>query len=740
MGSSFARYEPIISYYLFQKNLKNHINNNIIHREELNLTQLGYLISPQWVKEFKKRINYEKVEEILDKEDIDSLDALSSDQKDRIEKLFNEFVPNFEINKIVRRDVLYIYDILNAQNIELYIDKQTNDLMKLKKTSKMRIDYILKEHMIILCYRKHNMIKILVHSLYPFSTENKISNLTFYFKKDEDSYDIYKIIFEQHTSEELLRWFLMNDMFKEKNLIIKVNDKIGNMVNEELTKEYKDAIISDIKSKNWDQDIGVFKNPKNINFAIANSVSERGLITDEGTCYMNATLQCLSNVKPFTDYFLNKENYCYLFKNFDKCLLTLHYMQVLVGLHCDPSRKGSYDPIEFKKKIGRYNPLFLGVHDNNTKDLIIFLFEIINIELVKLYKIKNNIIEEKNEPLELIDTTDEKKVLAFFEKNFKKNNCSIVGDYFSGVKKSVYTCKKCSRITYNFNVFNVLIFNIERTCIGLTNNNSVVTVNLDTCFKYKLKEIEIQDTYCQKCDMLLLSKYREKIYSPQKYLIIIFDRELENMFKYNIKIPEKFDISDYIEIKSENNNYEIIGAISYFEDKEEEKEKKKEKEEIGHFVAFCKHNIDGKWRCYDNSIITECQNDFLDKINPYMVFYKKCENENSNEEKNNQEIKKSEAIPYQKQNMNPNSYNNNMGINNSFNNKSINQSMNTINPNNNFIRQNMMMNNSYNQNMINLYQQNMMRNNFNNFNKNVAMNVNNQNNFNNFMAMNYKSN
>ena len=55
----------------------------------------------------------------------------------------------------------------------------------------------------------------------------------------------------------------------------------------------------------------------------------------------------------------------------------------------------------------------------------------------------------------------------------------------------------------------------------------------------------------------------------------------------------------------------------------------------GHFIAFCKHNIDGKWRCYNDSIVTECSNDYLNKGTPYILFYKKCSIENLNNQQSN---------------------------------------------------------------------------------------------------------
>ena len=76
---------------------------------------------------------------------------------------------------------------------------------------------------------------------------------------------------------------------------------------------------------------------------------------------MNATLQCLANIKPITNYFLNPDKYSYLYSNFEICLLTLEYIQVLIGLFCNESRNGSYCPKYFKKTISEMNPLILNI-------------------------------------------------------------------------------------------------------------------------------------------------------------------------------------------------------------------------------------------------------------------------------------------------------------------------------------------------------------------------------------------
>ena len=780
MGNSFAKYQPILSYYAFQKKIKNHLKNKI-NQEDVNKMKKGYFISPEWIKEWKKRINYKIIEEIFDKENIESSN-LNKKQKNRIENKFNNLIPKCEIDNIVKKDNFYINNILSVEYLQLLLDIETYNKMKIKKTSERQVEYIFKKKMIIFFFSKYNIIKIIIHCLYPFSNENKLINLTFYFDKSEKNYNHYKNFFKEKNSNEILEELIKNNILMERSIKIEMNKSFFYIINEELAKEYKEQFILNNKNKNSDEDLGEIKNPKNINFDLANFVSERGLDNVGATCYMNATLQCLANIKPITDYLLNKEHYNHLFKNFDLCLLTLQYIQVLIGLYCNESQKSSYSPDEFKKTISELNPLFQGIQANDSKDLVIFLLEAMNNELVKIHNKKHNIIEKENELNQVIDSSDEKKVLAYFVHNFKKTHCSIIGDYLCGFNKSVFICQNCSRITFNFNIFNILIFSLEATSnyFNLSYNNSIIpTINFDCCFKCMAKEEIFQDTYCQHCGMTGLSQYRETIYSLPLYLIIILNRGRGNIFNCNVEIPEIFDASNYIEFKSQNNNYELVGIVSHFG----------ESGMGGHFIAFCKHSIDGKWRCYNDSIVTECQNDYLNKGTPYIVFYKKFQIGNYKMQKNEQELKKLNTMPSPYPNMNPNSYNKNMQINYNFNNNNnnnINQNMNMINMNNNFIQQNMMMNNNNNnnlnmamninnfqninmnnsfnqQNMMvnnnnnnqnmamnindfqnfnannNFIQQNMMMNNFNNFNQNLVMNMNNQNNINKLKFMHFQT-
>jgi ubiquitin C-terminal hydrolase len=736
MGTSSLKKNNIFRYYIFQKKFKNYLTGKISDKERKKIKN-GYLIPLDWIKEWKRKINYNIISKNLDSLQIEST-KLKENQINEIKNIFQNNINNFDNNMlnniIINNNFIINERILSEKFLESFVNEKTYKLLKIdRKIGVEEIKYIFKQKMMILFLENYNMIKILFSYDDPMIKEIKLINITFIFDYIDVYYALQKL-FRDETSDNILIY-----LSQKINIIsqpkYKYFDKTINKYTFTAINEEKNIINNFENNK--------IKNPNMINFNLVNIPSYRGLENVGATCYMNATLQCLANIKPITDYLLNKKNYEFLYKNGILCNMTLHYSQVLLGLFCNESNNGYYSPKDFKDEIGEYNPLFKGVQANDSKDLIIFLLEILNNELVKIYNKKRNIVENRNdndsELYQKIDASNEKAVLDYFVKEFKKNYCSVIGQYLFGFNKSLFVCQSCGGKIFNFNLFNNLIFNLEATSnyYNLSYNNSTIPIiNFDFCFKYMIKEEVFQSTYCQHCGLTGLSKYRETIYSLPLYLIIILNRGRGNIFNCNVQIPEIFDASNYIEIKSENNNYELVGIVSHFG----------ESGMGGHFIAFCKHSIDGKWRCYNDSVVTECQNDYLNKGVPYILFYKKCQIEKIDFDimLKSQEIYNDKNNLYNNQNINPNFCNNNMFANNISNNINFNQNMNVIN-NNNYYQPNMMMNNinNYNQNYINNNPQqniynnanyNMNNNYYNNYNQNIP--VNNQQNINMNMIMN----
>ena len=248
-------------------------------------------------------------------------------------------------------------------------------------------------------------------------------------------------------------------------------------------------------------------------------------------------------------------------------------------------------------------------------------------------------------------------------------------------------------------------------------NNTIPTITFDNCFQFLKKEENFQNTYCQFCKQIGNSKYTDKIYAMPNYLIIILNRGKGNIFNCNVQILERFCPSNYVE-NNKYNYFNLIGVVSHFG----------ESGMGGHFIAFCRHNIDGKWRCYNDSIVTECPNDYLRKGTPYILFYQKEEINISNNIISNT-INTNNIINGQNNNMN-----NGQQMNIFYNNNNYQNMNNIFQPNfniNNFYQQNNNMNmniNGFNYN--NNFGNNLNNNNFQiNYNQNINNNCNNINNY-----------
>ena len=78
----------------------------------------------------------------------------------------------------------------------------------------------------------------------------------------------------------------------------------------------------------------------------------------------------------------------------------------------------------------------------------------------------------------------------------------------------MFTCNNCGKSTFNFNIFNFLIFGLETISnyFNLSNNNTQLPIiTFDHCFKYNSKKETFDQTYCQMCKITGKSIYQEGV-------------------------------------------------------------------------------------------------------------------------------------------------------------------------------------------------------------------------------------
>ena len=536
--------------------------------------------------------------------------------------LLNEFEEKYEkkinIYKYNNEKYIEANEIVNNKNEELKNillnkEKEINDLINeinsIKKASAIENNQININNI----YYKKNI-----------KEEDEIKKLNKREKliKEKEKEINNKIMFLENKEEELEK------MFKENNKIVDMNIYL-NQKNQQLENEIKqneiklNEILSKINKYNKEPEpIDSYKNPTLI-----------GLNNIGATCFMNATLQCLSQTRNLTNYFLKKDNQKKIYEkqnqNQNELQLCPVYLELIQNLWDKNNMNKSYSPNKFMNVIEEMNPLFKKGQAGDSKDFIIFILEQLHRELKK--QVANIIV---NEPL---NQYDKNNAFNSFFSEFSKE-CSILSDLFFGFNETTNICLNCKNfyeskglsfpICYNYGIFNCLIFPLEEVKNmknnALKDNNILINANNNVtiyeCFYYNQKSDLFtgeNKNYCNICRQLWDSVYTSKIFVTPNILIIILNRGKGNIYKVKLDFNEVIDITQFVIQKDKPQLiYSLYGVITHIG----------ESGPNAHFIASCKSPIDNQWYRYNDAMvnpINNVQKDIIDFGTPYILFYSK---------------------------------------------------------------------------------------------------------------------
>ena len=389
-----------------------------------------------------------------------------------------------------------------------------------------------------------------------------------------------------------------NQKIKEKEtMMIKLQKKIDEFIKE--IKE-KDFIINKLKNQI-------------VEGTIQKVHESKGLDNIGATCYMNATLQCLSNTKKLRDFFSTK------YKSSNGKIMSNEFYKLNLNLWNEKDNKQSYSPYSFKQVLSQENPLFAGIQANDSKDLINFLLERMHQEMniIKPGKDDNNMTQQ--------DQTNENLMLGLFLDEFSQKFNSPISNLFYGLLETKSQCKGCNIIKFNFQVYSFLEFPLQQVNQYYYNlgkrplilpNNKNPDVDLYECFEYN-KKIDLMtgdnQMWCNICNKLCDSLYSTQLYSAPNYLIINLNRGKGAVYECNVNFPEQLNIINYLSFKNVNTVFDLYAVICHLGPSSMS----------GHFVAYIRNNSDYKWYLYNDSTVTQCtrNNQYNDGM-PYILFYK----------------------------------------------------------------------------------------------------------------------
>ena len=307
-------------------------------------------------------------------------------------------------------------------------------------------------------------------------------------------------------------------------------------------------------------------------------------------------------------------------ENDNNKIISNEYYKVIIKLWNRGNNNKSYSPDSFKNVLSKENPLFEGVTANDSKDLINFLLERFHQEL----NIIDNNIKVNNYIANENDQLNEDKMLTIFLNDFKNNYNSIISNLFYGVMETKSKCNGCNNIKFNFQIYSFLEFPLEQVnyfCFktgkrnNYINNNKNPDVNLYECFEYYGNmEMMTGDNqmYCNICKRNCDALYGTVLYSTPNFLIINLNRGKGAIYECNVNFPEQLNLFNFVNFKNGNTVFELYAVICHIGPSSMS----------GHFIAFCKNEIDKKWYKYNDAFVTACQkNDEYKSGMPYILFY-----------------------------------------------------------------------------------------------------------------------
>ena len=356
-----------------------------------------------------------------------------------------------------------------------------------------------------------------------------------------------------------------------------------------------------------------------------------GLHNIGSTCYMNATLQCLMHVSPLIDYFIFVyPKQCQEIKQINKSVETegkisgafygllkaisakgiqRKRLNIPLGSNNYLQNKGSFinavSPEIFQRTVGAYNPLFRNLEANDSKDLILYLLQIMHQEL-NYYTLRKPFTGYPNQ-------TDKDNTYQTFVASYDVTNRSIISDLFYGTSENTTHCKTCNRVIYNFQKFEFLSF-------GMYKYNQK-EFNLYNGFEDYSKVDVLQGDnqyYCNNCRKLCDADIRTQIYIPPKNLLINLDFGKNKIYMpKTINYDEQIDITRFISNQDEKiigARYQILGVCSHYGDSGS----------YGHYIAYCRDKKNKTWYKFNDSMVSTCTKEEIKYGgNPYLLLYER---------------------------------------------------------------------------------------------------------------------
>ena len=341
----------------------------------------------------------------------------------------------------------------------------------------------------------------------------------------------------------------------------------------------------------------------------------RGLANFSCNCYMNSLVQCLYYCKEFRNKILEIDFY-------EENSMVLIFKKLFNELKT--SKKNIIYPLDLKEKLNN-NELFKNGTGADVVDLLDFLF--------------NSIIYELKPEISNCETVNyenkiDNKLAMLKEAKEDISTKTILDDIFLGIYEKEFFCKN-NHLKYSFQIEYRILFSLE----SISNFTKKNEFDLSDCFDYSYLNPEKTQENCYYSYCNREMKLIEKIYENPKILIIILDRGFHKKYDKKVTFKLEIDISKYVDqsAKNSSNIYRLIGVSTH----------RGINGNGGHYTSICLCD-DDNYYSFNDTIVNRLDpshiNDILQQNSPYILFYRREDNNRGLSKNTKSKNKKNEVI------------------------------------------------------------------------------------------------
>uniref|UniRef100_A0A8C2KNV0 ubiquitinyl hydrolase 1 n=1 Tax=Cyprinus carpio TaxID=7962 RepID=A0A8C2KNV0_CYPCA len=319
--------------------------------------------------------------------------------------------------------------------------------------------------------------------------------------------DIHEYLSQRlRIKEEDMRLWLYNS----ENYLTLLDDEDHTLESLKILDEQHLVIEVRNKDMSWPEEMSFIANSSKIDrHKVPTEKGATGLSNLGNTCFMNSSIQCVSNTKSLTEYFisgrhlyeLNRTNPIGMRGHMAKC-----YGDLVQELWSGTQKNVA--PLKLRWTIAKYAPRFNGFQQQDSQELLAFLLDGLHEDL-------NRVHEKPYVELKDSDGRPDHEVATEAWENHLRRNRSIVVDLFHGQLRSQVKCKTCGHISARFDPFNFLSLplpmdssmHLEITVIKLDGTTPVrygLRLNMDE--KYMGLKKQLSELCSLKPEQILLAE------------------------------------------------------------------------------------------------------------------------------------------------------------------------------------------------------------------------------------------